>query len=78
MMLERVDPTKGTTMPTWRHTRGDSTNELVTADRLEVTPTTYTWWSVVLIIHEARWCCLRRISTGEVISVEQLQPQPRG
>lgn len=65
-------------MPTWRlRTRGDS-SELVTADRLEVTPGTYTWWSVVLIIHEARWCCIRRVSTGEVISVEQLQPQPRG
>jgi len=65
-------------MPTWRlRTRGDS-NELVTADRLEVTPGTYTWWSVVMVIHEARWCCIRRISTGEVISVELLQPQPRG
>jgi len=66
-------------MTTWRlRTRGDSTNELVTADRLEVTPGTYTWWSVVMVIHDARWACVRRISTGEVISVEQLQPQRRG
>ena len=67
-------------MPTtWRlRTLADPGPELVTADRLEVTPGTYTWWSVVLIIHEARWSCIRRISTGEVISVEQLQPQRRG
>jgi len=42
-------------MPTWRlRTRGDPREELVTADRLEVTLATYTWWSVVVIIHEAR------------------------
>ncbi len=60
-------------MPTWRlRTRSDPTDQFVTADRLEQTPVTYTWWSVVLIIHEARWACVRRISAADVISAEQL------
>ncbi len=58
-------------MPTWRlRVRGDASDQLVTADRLEATPGTYTWWSVVVIIHDARWSCVRRISTAEVISAE--------
>lgn len=66
-------------MPTWRlRVRGDPSDQLVTAARLEVTAGTYTWWSVVMVLHDARWACVRRISTGELISVEQLQPQPRG
>lgn len=60
-------------MPTWRLcTRGDPLQEMITADRLEQAPATYSWWSVVLIIHEARWACVRRISSAEVIAVEQL------
>ncbi len=39
---------------------------------------TYTWWSVVVIICQPRWSCVRRISTGEFVSVEQLAPPPRG
>lgn len=63
-------------MPTWRLLiRGQLAAELISADRLEVTPGTYTWWSVALIIHDARWSCVRRISTGEVVSVEQLDPR---
>lgn len=58
-------------MPTWQlRIRGHPPEQLVTADRLEVTPGTYTWWSVVVIIHDARWACVRRISTAEVISAE--------
>ena len=29
---------------------------------------------MVLIIHDARWACVRRISTAEVISVELAEP----
>ncbi len=64
-------------MPTWTlRTRGDPREELVTADRLEVTPDTCAWWSVVVIIHDARWSCVRRISTAEVISADQLRAAP--
>ncbi len=60
-------------MPTWRlRILGDPCEQLVTADRLEVTPGTYTWWSTVLIIHEPRWVCVRRISTVEVTSAERV------
>jgi len=60
-------------MPTWRvHLRGDQEPELVTAELLEETPGTYTWWAVTLVINDARWSCVRRIRSSELTSVDRL------
>ena len=61
-------------MPTWKVcVRGNHEAELVTAERLEKTVGTYTWWSVTLVINDPRWCCVRRIPTREVTSVEPVR-----
>ncbi len=59
-------------MPTWRLRVRGCEDELVTAELLDEAPGTYTWWSVVAVLNEARWRCVLRISTSEVTSIDQL------
>lgn len=59
-------------MPTSRLRVRGGEDELVTAELLDEAPGTYTWWSVVVILDEARWHCVRRISSSEATSIDQL------
>lgn len=54
-------------MPTWTLIRPDGLLDHVDADRIEDDGAGWSWWSVVLIINELRWSCVRRVSATDVI-----------
>lgn len=56
-------------MPTWRIHREGECPGLVEADRIEETASGWQWWTVVVIINEPRWACVRRLGRDEGTSV---------
>ena len=49
-------------MPRWSLTHGTGQVEVIEADRIEVDDNGWSWWTVVVVIHEPWWACVRRAS----------------
>ncbi len=58
----RADP-----LPIWTFTDHAGRVEAIEADRIEADGTGWSWWTVVLVVNEPRWVCVRRVSAIEVI-----------
>lgn len=56
-------------MPTWRVQLRDDRTEFIEADRVQQTASNWEWWTVVIVINEPRWACIRRIQTAEIRAV---------
>lgn len=54
-------------MPTWTITDHAGITEVIEADRIENDGTGWSWWTVVVVINEPRWACVRRVSAAEVV-----------
>ncbi len=55
-------------MPAWTITDARSgMAETIEADRIEDDGTGWSWWSVVLVVDDPRWACVRRVSATDVI-----------
>jgi len=59
-------------MPTWTFTDHAGRVEVIEADRIEDDGTFWSWWTVVVIIDEPRWACLRRVRACEVVGQPRL------
>ncbi|MDQ3717185.1 MAG: hypothetical protein M3381_14425 [Actinomycetota bacterium] len=54
-------------MPTWTLIRPDGLLEYVEAERIEDDGHGWSFWSVVLVVNDPRWSCVRRVSAADVI-----------
>ncbi len=54
-------------MPTWTITDRAGMVEFIEADRIEDDGTGWSWWTVVVVVNEPRWVCVRRVSATELI-----------
>lgn len=54
-------------MPTWTFTDQGGRVEVIEADRIEADGTGWSWWTVVVIINEPRWSCVRRVKAADVV-----------
>ncbi len=60
-------------MLTWTLIRPDGLLEFIEADRIEDDGTGWSWWTVVVIINEPRWVCVRRVSAADTIGEPRRQ-----
>jgi len=60
--------------PTWTITDHAGRVELIEADRIEADGNGWSWWSVILVVNEPRWSCVRRVSARDAIG----EPFPTG
>ncbi len=70
MLVGRVDP--GTTrradpMPTWKITDHRGRVETVVTDRIKADGNGWSWWTVVLVVNDPRWSCVRRVKAADVV-----------
>lgn len=82
-LTTRVEPsnTGGRPLPTWTITHADGRTEAIEADYCQRSRTGWEWWTVVVVIDDPRWCCIRRVGSGDVASVSEAlgdTPVPRG
>ncbi len=54
-------------MPIWTLVRRDGLLEHVDADRIERDGPGWAWWTVVLVVNDPRWACMRRVNATDVI-----------
>jgi len=54
-------------MSSWSLTLCTGQVEFIEADRIEVDGNGWSWWTVVVVINEPRWACVRRVSAAEVV-----------
>ncbi len=54
-------------MPTWTVTDHAGRVEVIEADRIADDGTGWSWWTVVVVINDARWACVRRVTASHVI-----------
>ena len=55
-------------MPRWSWTLCTGQVEFIEADRLEDDGTGWSWWTVVVVVSEPRWVCVRRVSAADTIA----------
>jgi len=55
-------------MLTWTLIRPDGLLEFIEADRIEDDGTGWSWWTVVVVVSEPRWVCVRRVSAADTIA----------
>ena len=70
MLAARVEPDttrRADSMPTWTSTDHAGRVEVIEADRIEDDGAGWSWWTVVVIIDEPRWVCVRRVRATELI-----------
>lgn len=48
--------------------------ETIEADRIERGGSGWSWWTVVVVIHDPWWCCVRRVGADQIRG----QPHPIG
>lgn len=65
-------------MPAWIIAHLDGHRERIEADHCEHTDTEWAWWTVVLIVNDPRWACVRRIRAGDVLRVHPQRRRPPG
>ncbi len=64
-------------MPRWSLTHGRGQVEVIEADRIEVDDNGWSWWTVVVVIHEPWWACVRRAQClGHVGRTQQARLEP--
>lgn len=39
---------------------------MIEAERIERDFSGWSWWSVVLVINDPRWCCVRRVNSEDL------------
>lgn len=59
-------------MPTWRVELHEGTALLVDVGQLVQTEAGWEWWTLVQVIHEPSWVCVRRVFKADAVSVSEL------
>lgn len=54
-------------MPTWTFTDHTGRVQSVEADRIEDDGNGWAWWTVVLVVNDPRWACMRRVNAADMI-----------
>lgn len=61
-------------MPTWTLIRPDGLLDHVEADRIKDDGTGWSWWTVVVVIHEPWWACVCRVGAADLAGQPQQSP----